>query len=87
MRHRAVQPLPGAEYDPGPEGCGGQLKITGFIDPRQQDVIEKILRHCGLWEPPTARAPPPAPPLRELQYVSDLQYADNSAESPDCPAA
>jgi len=30
--------------------CGGTLKIINFIKPRQWDVIEWILRHCGLWE-------------------------------------
>ena len=26
------------------------MRIISFIEARQQDVIEKILRHCGLWE-------------------------------------
>ena len=38
--------------------CGGQLKIISFIERRQREVIEKILRPCGLWEEPSARAPP-----------------------------
>ena len=29
--------------------CGGQMKVVAFIEPPQGDVIEKILRHCGLW--------------------------------------
>ena len=29
-----------------------------FIDPSQGDVIEKILRHCGLWQGSAPRAPP-----------------------------
>lgn len=34
-----------------------------FIESRQADVLEKILRHCGLWaDPPPSRAPP-APPV------------------------
>jgi hypothetical protein len=32
--------------------CGGQMKIIGFIERRQHEVIEKILRHCGLWDGP-----------------------------------
>ncbi len=40
--------------------CGAELKIIAFIEPHQTDVIEKILRHCGLWEEPSARAPPSA---------------------------
>ena len=27
-----------------------------FIERRQTEVIEKILRHCGLWEEAAARA-------------------------------
>ena len=47
------------EFDPliCPE-CGGQMKVVAFIEPPQADVIEKILRHCGLWCPASPRAPP-----------------------------
>jgi hypothetical protein len=44
------------------------MKIISFIERRQQDVIERILRHCGLWQDPLRtlihpRAPPaPADP-------------------------
>jgi hypothetical protein len=38
--------------------CGGQMKIIGFIERHQSEVLEKILRHCGLWEEQSARAPP-----------------------------
>jgi len=34
------------------------MKIIGFIERRQSEVIEKILRHCGLWEEAPARVPP-----------------------------
>ncbi len=39
------------------------MKIVSFIECRQRDVIERILRHCGLWEGPlrtltSARGPP-----------------------------
>ena len=57
-----------------------------FIERSQRDIVEKILRHCGLWEGPlrtlaTARALPrlddpdrePAEP-RELQLVLDPEY-------------
>ncbi len=33
------------------------MKVVAFIEPPQEAVIEKILRHCGLWQEPT-RAPP-----------------------------
>ena len=39
--------------------CGGQMAVVAFIEPPQEDVIEKILRHCGLW-PCSAARPPPA---------------------------
>jgi len=39
--------------------CGGQMKVVAFLEPPQGAVIEKILRHCGLWHPSTPRAPPP----------------------------
>ena len=38
--------------------CFGQMKIIAFIERDQTEVIEKILRHCGLWERVPARAPP-----------------------------
>jgi hypothetical protein len=39
------------------EHCDGQMKVVSFIEPPQRDVIERILRHCGLWQP---RPPPDA---------------------------
>ena len=38
-------------------------QFISFIERSQQDVVERILRHCGLWEGPirtlaSARAPP-----------------------------
>ena len=38
--------------------CWGQMKVVAFIEPPQGDVIEKILRHCGLWRPASPREPP-----------------------------
>ena len=38
--------------------CGGEMKVVAFIEPPHGDVIEKILRHCGLWQPSTPRPPP-----------------------------
>jgi hypothetical protein len=49
------------------------MKVVAFIEPPQGEVIEKILHHCGLWQP---RLPPDAKDsataseeLRELTYV------------------
>ena len=67
--------------------CHGRLQIISFIQPRQHDVIESILRHCGLWEN-SSRAPPPDDPgpgreqsLGEIRYVSDLEFVDEPAPS------
>ena len=38
--------------------CGGEMKVIAFIEPPQGALIEKILRHCGLWDPSAPRAPP-----------------------------
>ena len=34
------------------------MKVVAVIEPPQGDVIEKILRHCGLWCSSSPRAPP-----------------------------
>jgi len=52
------------EVDPLVCACGREMKIISIID--QPDVIERTLRHLGLWPPP--RRPPkprPAPPPRK----------------------
>ncbi len=60
--------------------CGGQMKIIGFIERRQHEVIERILRHCGLWEGPirtlaSPRAPPPgAEAANDRQLVLDEEF-------------
>ena len=38
--------------------CSGRMRVVAFIGPPQADVIEKILRHGGLWCPSSPRAPP-----------------------------
>ena len=37
--------------------CGGQMAVVAFIEPPQADVVERILRHCGLWRSSAPRAP------------------------------
>ena len=39
--------------------CGGRMKVVAFIEPPQGDVIEKILRRCGLWDVAGPRRRPP----------------------------
>ncbi len=50
------------------------MQVVAFIEPPQGDVIEKILRHCGLWCPSSPRAPPDGDGL-----VHDL---DGAADEP-----
>ena len=38
---------------------GVELKIIAFIERHQTEVVEKTLRHCGLWEEQPPRGPPP----------------------------
>ena len=65
--------------------CGGQMKIISFIERCQADVIERILRHVGLWEGPLgtlpiARGPPRASPapthLPDVEVVPDPEYLE-----------
>ena len=62
--------------------CGGQMRVLSFIQPAQRDVIEKILKHCGLWvqssrgPPPDDQAAPRGPDPGELRYVNDLEFVD-----------
>ena len=43
------------------------MKVIAFIEPPQGAVVEKILRHCGLWHPSSPRAPP-----AEAAYDPDI---------------
>jgi len=62
--------------------CQGEMKVITFIEPPQGVVIERILRHCGLWH--DSRGPPgdagsvhapdgdgPAAASRELTLVAE----------------
>jgi len=55
------------------------MKIVAFIEPPQGDVIEKILRQCGLWCPSSPRAPP-AKDLRVHDPDSDWDSDSASLE-------
>ena len=58
------------------------MKVVSFIEPPQGDVIERILRHCGLWQPSTPRPPPGETSAHDLDGSSDgdepveLTYVD-----------
>ena len=55
--------------------CSGQMKIISFVERRDQpDVVERILKHCGLWDRPASRAPPPLQEPEQLDL--ELQYVD-----------
>jgi hypothetical protein len=63
--------------------CGSEMKVVVFIERCQRDVVEKILRYCGLWEgslrtlatargrPSTEGSDQDASEPRELQLVLD----------------
>lgn len=59
--------------------CGGQMQVVSFIEPPQADVIEAILKHCGLWQPSRSRAPPD---VQELVLELDADYSGNSLDTP-----
>lgn len=46
--------------------CGGTMKIVGFIE--EENVIEKILRHCKIWKD----APPRPPPLKSIESTATM---------------
>jgi hypothetical protein len=65
--------------------CGEEMKIISFIEQHQEDVIEKILSHCGLldslnmdseggWTEPAPRSPPPKLP----DEPESIPYYDNT---------
>ena len=68
------------EFDPLVcDKCGGTMKVVAFIEPPQGDVIEKILRHCGLWHASSPR-PPPAGDIRVHDPDGDSAASDEPRE-------
>ena len=63
------------------------MKIVSFIERSPQgDVIERILRHCGLWEGPlrTSARPRPRPQSshhastqHDLDFVPDTEFLES----------
>jgi hypothetical protein len=45
--------------------CGGEMRIISFIE--EDEVIRKILRHCGLWKEQAPRPPPEETPPPEVK--------------------
>jgi hypothetical protein len=73
-------------YEVGPlksPHCGGRMKIISLIERRQHKLIERMLRHCGLWEGPirtlaSPRAPPRDPDAAsELKLVPDAEFLES----------
>jgi hypothetical protein len=60
--------------------CGGHMQVIAFIEPPQGALIEKILRHCGLWNPATPR-PPPAEDYPDWVYVPDDPEGDAARQT------
>ena len=62
--------------------CGGEMTVVAFVEPPQADVIEKILKHCGLWQasarPPPARAKGERERMacRSPEELHELTYVD-----------
>jgi hypothetical protein len=57
------------------------MKIVSFIEARQHEVIDRIIRHCGPHQhagprAPPPSAPPPPPPPAALRYVPDPEYLE-----------
>ena len=63
------------------------MKVVAFIEPRapersngRGEVIEEILRHCGLWQASAPRAPPD---VEDLVLDLDAAYSESSIDSQD----
>ena len=55
------------------------MKVVSFIEPPQTDVIEAILKHCGLWQSRSPRGPPD---VHELVLELDAAYSGHSFDAP-----
>ena len=53
--------------------CGGTMKIVAFIE--EEPVIEKILRHCKLWQEEPARPPPQNVMAESIVYETVYDYS------------
>ena len=56
------------------------MKVVSFIEPPQVDVIEEILKHSGLWQSRSPRAPPD---VDELVLELDAAYSGNALDAPN----
>ena len=56
------------------------MKVVSFIEPPQAQVIERILKHCGLWLEPHSRPPPD---FDGLAWDLDLAFSSNKVGFPE----
>ena len=54
------------------------MQVVSFIEPPQTDVIEAILKHCGLWQSRSPRAPPQ---VHELVLELDPAYSGKALDA------
>jgi hypothetical protein len=74
--------------------CGGQMQVVSFIEARQEQVIRRILEHCGLWQGPPRQLPQPRPPPqrrrrpppRDVQLVLDPEFVADPSQVRPSPA-
>lgn len=59
--------------------CGQDMAIVSLIQPPQAEVIEKILKHCGLWKEPVSRAPPD---IDSVVQALDLGFSGSHTGAP-----
>ena len=72
------------------EGCGQKMRIISAIThPHQDDVIERILRNRGLWDPPWLRERRARGPPRQEEFFqgehSQLPVVEEEDVSQDVP--
>jgi hypothetical protein len=58
--------------------CGGAMTIIAFMEARQDEVIRKILEHCGLWRDPPPRRAARSPARAANAAIGRLRSAASS---------
>ena len=53
------------------------MKVVSFIESPQAQVIERILKHCGLWQEHASRPPPD---FSGLARGLDFAFSTNKVE-------
>ena len=68
--------------------CGGPMKVVAFIEPRapersngRGEVIEEILRHCGLWQASAPRTPGLVLELDAAYSASSTGFSEQADQS------